>query len=126
MHGLPVQVKKRLPLHITPLLKILWILIHVFVWLYLVHPYLFLFCLPSSSSLLTVLDAVSSNTYNVLSLNPYSNGFLSVDLICGSLPYSGRTDRSGELCQNSVSNGFTQIANFLVRSLTVMLRAPVF
>ena len=75
MHGLPVQTKKRHPLHITPLLKF-WEFLYMFLtgyaWFTLTF---FLFYLPPSSSLYTVFDAVSLNADNVISFNPYSNEF---------------------------------------------------
>ena len=70
----------------------------------------FLYRSPSSSSLCTVFDSISSNIDEVLSISPYANVFVFVDFNVhhkGWLTYSGRTDRPGE-----ISNDLTQLVNF--------------
>ena len=55
------------------------------------------------SSLYMVLDSISSNTDEVLSINPSDNVFVFQDLNVHHknwLSYSGGTDRFGELCYN--------------------------
>ena len=57
----------------------------------------------------TDFDSISSNTDEVLSINPSANVFISGDFKLHHkdwLPHSGGTDRSGELCCN-----LTQMAN---------------
>ena len=65
-----------------------------------------------SSSLCKVFDSISSNIYEVLSINPSANVFVFGDVNVHHkdwLTYSSGTDRSGELCYNfSISNGITQ------------------
>ena len=69
-----------------------------------------------SSSLYMVFDSVSSNTDEVLSINPSANVLVFGDFNIHHkdwLTYSGGTDRPGELCYNfSISNDLTQILNF--------------
>ena len=61
-------------------------------------------------------DSISSNIDEVLSTNPFANVFVFGDFNVHHkdwLTYSGRTDRSGELCYNSsISNDLTQTVNF--------------
>ena len=63
-----------------------------------------------------VFDSISSNTDEVLSINPSANAFVFGDFSAHHkdwLTYSGGTDRSGELCYNfSISNDLTQMVNF--------------
>ena len=66
--------------------------------------FFFLFQSPSLS-LCTVFDSISSNIDKVLSINPSANVFVFGDLNVHHkdwLTYSGGTDRSGELCYNSI------------------------
>ena len=66
-----------------------------------------------------VFDSISSNTDEVLSINPSANVFAFGDFNVHHkdwLTYSGGTDRSGELCYNfSISNDLTQMVNFPTR-----------
>ena len=63
-----------------------------------------------------VLDSISSNINEVLSIHPSANVFVFGDFNVHHkdlFTYSDGTDRSGELCYNfSVSNNFTHIVNF--------------
>ena len=65
-------------------------------------------------SLHTVFDSISSNTDEVLSINPFANLFVFRYFNIHHkdwLTYSG-TDRSGELCYNFfISNDLTQMVN---------------
>ena len=83
--------------------------------LHSVSYFFFLYRSPSSS-LCTVLDSISSNIEEVLSINPSANVFVFGDFNIHHkdwLTYSGGTDRPGELCYNfSISNDLTQIVNF--------------
>ena len=71
------------------------------------------------SSLSVFFDAISSNIDEGLSINPSVNAFVFGDSNVHHkdwLTYSGRTDRSGELCYNlSISNDLTQMINFATR-----------
>ena len=64
-------------------------------------------------------DSISSNTDEVLSINPSANVFVFGDFKVHHkdwLTYSGGTDRPGELCYNfSISNDLTQMVNFPTR-----------
>ena len=86
--------------------------------LHSVFYFFFLYRSPSSS-LCKVFDSISSNIDEVLSINPSANVFVLGDFNVHHkhwLTYSGRTDRSGELCYNfSISNDLTQIVNFPTR-----------
>ena len=66
-----------------------------------------------------VFDSISSNTDEVLSINPSADVFLFGDFNVhhkGWLTYSGETDIPGELCYNfSISNDLTQIIIFHTR-----------
>ena len=61
-------------------------------------------------------DSISSNIYEVLSINPSASVFLfeEFNVHCKDwLTYPGGTDRSGELCYNfSISSNLTQIVSF--------------
>ena len=63
-----------------------------------------------------VFDSISSNTDEVLSINPSANVFVFGDFNVYHkdwLTYSGGTGRPGELCYNfSISNDLTQMVNF--------------
>ena len=63
-----------------------------------------------------VFYSISSNIDEVLSVNPSANVFVFGDFSIHHkdwIPYSGGTDRPGELCYNfSISNDLTQIVNF--------------
>ena len=71
----------------------------------------FFFRYKSPSSLCTVFYSISSNIYEVLSINPSANVFVFGDFNVHHMNwfnYSGRTDRPGELCYNfSISNDLT-------------------
>ena len=81
--------------------------------------YFFFLYRSPSSSLCTVFDSISSNTDEVLSINPSANVFVFGDFNVHHkdwLTYSGGTDRPGELCYSfSISNDLTQIVNFPTR-----------
>ena len=70
-------------------------------------------------SLCTVVDSISSNIGEVLSLNPSANVFVFGGFKIYPkdwLIYSGGTGRPGELCYNfSISNDLTQMVNFPTR-----------
>ena len=80
--------------------------------------FIFLYQSPSSS-LCTVIDSISSNIDEVLSINPSVNVFPLGDFNIhhkDRLTYSGGTDRPDELCYNfSISYDFTQMVNFPTR-----------
>ena len=67
----------------------------------------------------TVLDFISSNIDEVLSINPSANVFVFGDFNVHHkdwLTYSGGTDRPGELCYHfSISDDLTQMVNFPTR-----------
>ena len=76
--------------------------------------YFFLLYRSPSPSLCTVIDSISSNIDEVLSINPSANVFVFGDFNIHHknwLTYSGGTDRPGELCYN-FSNDLTQMVNF--------------
>ena len=80
----------------------------------------FFFLYRSPSLLLcTVLDSVSSNIDEILSINLPANVFVFGDFNVHHkdwLTYFGGTDRPGELCYNfSISNDLTQMVNFPTR-----------
>ena len=85
--------------------------------LHSVSYFIFLYRSPSSA-LCTVFDSISSNTDDVLSINP-SAVFVFGDFNVYHkdwLTYSGGTDRPGELRYNfSISNDLTQRVNFPTR-----------
>ena len=109
MHGLAVYVKEGLPFardlslenSADPYLCFRLALLHS------VSYFFFLYRSPSSS-LCTVSDSISSNTDEVLSINPSANVFVfgySNVHHKDWLTYSDGTDRPGELCYNfSISN----------------------
>ena len=70
-------------------------------------------------SLCTVFDSISSNTDEVLSINPSANVVVFGDFNVHHkdwLTYSGGTDWPGELCYNfCISNDLTQMVNFPTR-----------
>ena len=113
--------RKDFHLHRTYLLKTLQIFTYAFDWLYFTQ------CLTSFSSIdhLHLLYPwfliVSSNIYEVLSINLSANLFVYGDFNVHHKPkdwltyYSG-TGRCGELCFNfSISNDFTQMVRGWVR-----------
>ena len=67
-------------------------------------------------SLYMVVDSISSNTDEILSINSSANVFLFGDFNVHHndwLTYSGGTDQPGELCYIfSISNDLTQMVNF--------------
>ena len=120
MHGLVVYVKERLPFAWDLSLENSGFL-HMFLtdFTSLSVLLLFLYWLPSLS-LCTVFDSILCNIDEVLSINSCANVFAFEDFNVHHkdwLPYSGRTDRSGELCYNfSTSNELTQmVVNFPTR-----------
>ena len=78
--------------------------------------YFFFLYQSPSLFLCTVFNSNSSNTGEVLSINPSMNVFVFWDFYVHHkdwLTYSGKTDRPGELCYNfSVSNSISQMVNF--------------
>ena len=99
---------------------------YVFDWLY------FTDCLTSFPSIdhhlclcAGFFDSVSSNTNEVLSINPSANVFVFGDFNVHHkdwLTYSVRTDRSGELCCNfSISNNLTSMGGYLLNSVHLLL-----
>ena len=64
----------------------------------------------------TVVDSISSNIDEVLSINPSANVFVFGNFNVHHkdwLTYSGGTDRPGKLCYNfSITNDLTQMVNF--------------
>ena len=120
MHGLAVYVKEGLPFARDLSLEnsadsYLYFRLAL---LHSVSYFFFLYQSPSSS-LCTVFDSISSNTDEVLSINPSANVFVFGGFNVHHkdwLTYSGGTDRPGELCYNfSISNDLTQIVNFPIR-----------
>ena len=96
----------------------------------LFHPvsyFFFLFRSPSLS-LCTVCDSISSNIDEVFSIYTFANVFVFGDFNVHHkdlLPYSGGTDRPGDLCYNiSVSNDLTQIVNFPTQILDCDSHSP--
>ena len=120
MHGLAVYVKEGLPFARDSSLKNSADSYLCF-RLALLHSVSYFFSLyqSPSSSLCTVFDSISSNTDEVLLINPSANVFVFGDFNAHHkdwLTYSGGTDRPGELCFNfSITNDLTQIVNFLTR-----------
>ena len=120
MHGLGVYVKEGLPFARDLSLENSADSYSCFrlALLHSVSYFFFLYRLPSSS-LCTVFDSISSNTDEVLSINPSANVFVFGDFNVHHkdwLTYSGGTDRPGELCYNfSISNDLTQLVNFPTR-----------
>ena len=84
--------------------------------LHSVSYFIFLNHLPS---LCKGFDSVSSNTNEVISINPSANAFVFGDFNVHYKDwptYSGGTDRSGKLCYNfSNSNDLNQVVNFPTR-----------
>ena len=116
MHGLTVYVKEGLPFARVLSLESSADSYLCF-RLALLHSVSYLFSLYQSPSwsLCTVFYSISSNTYEVLSINPSANVFVIGDFVHHKvwLTYSGGTDRSGELCYNfSISNKPTHMVNF--------------
>ena len=102
MHGLAVYVKEGLPFARDVSLENSADSYLCF-RLALLHSlsYFFFLYRPPSSSLCTVFDSISSKIGEVLSTNPSANVFVFGDFSIHHedwLTYSGRTDRSGELC----------------------------
>ena len=120
MHGLVVYVKEGLPFARDLSLENSAdsYLCFRLALLHSVSYFFFLYRSPSLS-LCSAFDSVSSNIDEVLSINPSANVFVFGDFNVHHkdwLTYSGRTDRSGELCYNfSISNDLTQIVNFPTR-----------
>ena len=109
MHGLAVYVKEGLPFPRELSLensKDSYLCFRLTL-LHSVSYFFFLYRLPSST-LCTILDPISSNIDEVLSINPSANVFVFGDFRVHHkdwLTYSGETDRPGELCCNfSISN----------------------
>ena len=119
MHGPAVYVKKR------PFARDLSIEnsadFYLRFQLALLHSVLYFFFLyrSPSSALRVVLDSISSNIDEVLSINPSANVFVFGDFNVDHknwLTYSDGTDRSGELCYSfTISNDLTQKVNFPTR-----------
>ena len=107
MHGLAVYVKEELPFaqdlslenSADSYLCFRLALLHT------VSYFFFLYRSPSSA-LCTVLDSISSNIDEVLSINPSANVFVFGDFNVHHkdwLTYSSGTDQPGELCYNFLS-----------------------
>ena len=117
MHGLAVYVKEGLPFACDLSLKNSADSYLRF-QLVLLHSVSYFFFLYRSPSLLLsrIFYSISSNIDEVLLINPSANAFVFGDFKVHHkdwLTYSGRTDRSGELCYNfSISDDLTQIVNF--------------
>ena len=81
-------------------------------------PYVF-FLYGSPSSLCIVFDSISSNTNEVLSINPSANAFVFGGINVHHedwLTYSGGSNWHGELCYNfAISNDLIQMVNFPTR-----------
>ena len=116
MHGLSVYVKEGVPFAQDSSLTnpADFYLCFRLALLHSVSYFFFLYQSPSSS-LCTVFDSISSNIDEALSINPSSNVFVFGDFNVHHkdwLPFSGGTDRSGELCYHfSISNDLTQMVN---------------
>ena len=97
--------------------KTLRILIRIFEWLYFILCLVsFHFYLSPSPLLCTASEAVSWNIHKILSINSFSNVFIFGDLHDyrkASWIYSCRTDIPSELLYFSISNGDSQLVNFL-------------
>ena len=117
MHGLAVYVKEGLPIARDLSLENSADSYLCF-QLALLHSvsYFFFLYRSSSSSLCTVIDSISWNIDQVLSINPSANVFVFGDFNVHHkdwLTYSGGTDKPGELCYSfSILNDLTQIVNF--------------
>ena len=120
MHGLAVYIKEGLPFAPDLFLENSAdsYLCFRLALLHSVSYFFFLYQSPSLS-LCTVFDSISSNTDEVLSINPSANVFVFGDVNVHHkdwVTYSGGTDRPGELCYDfSILNDLTQIANFPTR-----------
>ena len=119
MHGLAVYMKEGLPFARDLSLENSAdsYLCYRLALLHSVSYFFFLYRSPFSA-LCTVFDSISSNTDEVLSINP-SAVFVFRDFNVHHkdwLTYFGGHDRSGELCYNfSISNDLTQMVNFPTR-----------
>ena len=113
MHGLTVYVKERL-LFAPDLSLENSAGSYLYFRLALLHsvPYFFF----TFFAFVMVFDFISSNIDEILSIKPSANVFVFGDFNVHHkdwLTYSGKTDRSGELCYNfSISNDLTQKVNF--------------
>ena len=120
MHGLAVYVKEGLPFARDLSLENSAdsYLCFRLALLLSVSYFFFLYRSPSSS-LCTIFYFTSSNTDEVLSINPSANAFAFGDFNVHYkdwLTYSGGTDRPGEACYNfSISNDHTDMVNFPTR-----------
>ena len=109
MHGLAVYVKEAIPFAWDISLEILT---YVFDRLYFTVSYFVFLYRSPFSSLCEFFDPISSNIYQVLSINPSVSVFVFGDFNVhhkDQLTYSGRNDRPGELCNNakrSYSDGY--------------------
>ena len=120
VHGLAVYVKERIPFARDLSLdkSAESYLCFRLALLRLVSYFFFLYRSPSSS-LCMAFDTVSSNTDEVLSINPSANVFFFRDFSIHHedwLTCFGGADGSGELCYNfSISNELAQMVNFPAR-----------
>ena len=111
MHGLAVYVKEGLPFAQDLSLENSADS-YLYFRLALLHSVSYFFFLYQSPSLLlcTVSESISSNTDEVLLMNPYPNVFVFGDF---NIHHKDWLTYSGELCYNfSISNDLTQIVNF--------------
>ena len=83
-----------------------------------------------SSSFCIVFYSISSNIYEVVSINPSANNFVFGDFNVHHedwLTYSGGNDQPGELCYNfSITNDLTQMDNFPTRIPDCDSHSPAF
>ena len=112
MHGLTVYVKERLPFaRELPLENSTDSYLRFRLALRHVVSYFFFLYRSSSSSLCTVFDSISSNTGEVISIDPSANVLVFGDFSVYHkdwLTYSSGTDRPGKLYYNfSISNDLT-------------------
>ena len=130
LHGLAVYVKEGLPLARDLSLENS-VDSYLCFRLALLHSvsYFFFLYQSSPSSLCTVVDAISSNIDQVLTINPSANVFVIGDFSVYRkdwVPYSGGTDTPGKLCCNFLSQMtllgcLTFLFGFQTVTLTVLL-----
>ena len=117
MHGLAVHVKEGLPFARVLSLEN-YVDSYIYFQLALLHSVSYFFFLYLSPSLLLcmVFYSISSNIYEIPSINPFPNAFVFWDFNVHHkdwTAYSGGNDRPGELHYNfSISYDLTQMFNF--------------
>ena len=89
---------------------------------------LLLFPLSITFIVMQIFDSISSNTYQVLSINPSANVFVFEAFnvhLKDWLTYSHETDKTGELRYNfPISNNLTQKVNFPTQILDCDSHSP--